>query len=75
MSKNDAVLNYKTAMSVFKSWREAGLISEEELLKIDTITAEKYGLSLSSIYRANDLICSKKRVIYGGKGGAYETNC
>ena len=73
---NDAVLNYKTAMSVFKSWREAGLISEEELLAIDTITAEKYGLSLTSIYRETDLICSENRVIYGRrKGEANEKNC
>jgi hypothetical protein len=61
MSKNDAVLRYKAAMSVFKSWRESGLISAEELSAIDTMLAQKYGLSSCSIYRENDLICSQNR--------------
>jgi hypothetical protein len=57
MSKEEAVLRYKASMSVFKKWASEGLISEEELLAIDTIIAEKYGVSSSSIYRENDLLC------------------
>ena len=51
MSKKQAVLRYETAMAVFKRWVRDGLISKEELEQIDTIMAEKYGLSLGSIYR------------------------
>jgi hypothetical protein len=61
MNKQDAVLCYKTAMTVFENWMVSGLISEEELLAIDTITAEKYGLTSCSIYRRNDLICAENR--------------
>ena len=65
MNKNEAILRYKTAMTVFKNWLADGLISREELLAIDTITAEKYGLSLSSIYRGIDLICAENRANIG----------
>ena len=59
MSKHDTVLRYKTAMAVFKSWLTNGLITKDELLAIDTKIALKYGLSLSSIYRNTDLICTR----------------
>ena len=65
MSSPDAVLRYKTAMSVFKLWLASGTISEEELLTIDTIVAEKYGVSLSSIYREDYLICAQNRANMG----------
>jgi hypothetical protein len=61
MSKEEAVLRYKASMSVFKKWAVEGLINEEELLAIDTKLAEKYGVSLSSIYRENDLLCTPIR--------------
>ena len=61
MSKEEAILRYKASMSIFKKWATEGLISEEELLAIDTMMAEKYGLSLSSIYRENDLLCTRFR--------------
>jgi len=76
MGKNEAVLRYKTSMSVFKRWREHGWISGEELLAIDTMLTEKYGLSSCSIYRENVLILQANRVIYSStKGGAYGKNC
>ena len=65
MSKHDAVLRYNAAMTVFKNWKESDLISAEELLTIDTITAEKYGSSSCSIYRRNDLICTENRANMG----------
>ena len=65
MNKHDAVLRYNAAMTVFKNWEESGFISKEELLAIDTITAEKYGLSLSSIYRRNNLQCAENRANMG----------
>ena len=50
MSKEDAILNYKASMAVFKNWLAAGVISDADLLEIDTILAQKYGLSPCSIF-------------------------
>lgn len=73
MSKEDALLHYKTAMAVFKNWLTKGVISNTDLLEIDTMLARKYGLSSCSIYLENDLLCKENRVIYGTtKGGHYE---
>ena len=72
MSREDAILRYKASMTVFKNWLAAGMISDDELLKIDTILAHKYGLSSCSIFLENDLPCKENRVIYGTvKGGYY----
>lgn len=72
MSKEEAVLRYKAAMSVFKKWLSDGVISADDLLEIGTMLAQKYGLSSYSIYLENDLLCREKRVIYGtAKGGRY----
>ena len=51
MSKALALIHYTAAMAVFKNWLVAGIINEDELIKIETIIAEKYGLSIRSIYR------------------------
>ena len=70
MSKEDAILHYKTAMAVFKNWLAAGVISGADLLEIDTMLAQKYGLSSRSIFLENDLLCKENRGIYGTvKGG------
>jgi uncharacterized tellurite resistance protein B-like protein len=61
MSKQEAILRYKTSMTAFKKWAADGVISEEELSAIDTIIADKYGVSLSSIYRENELLCAENR--------------
>ena len=72
MSKEDTILHYKAAMAVFKSWLAEGVISDADLLEIDTILAQKYGLSSCSIFLENDLPCKENRVIYGTvKGGYY----
>jgi len=72
MSKEEAVLRYKAAMSVFKQWLANGVITHDDLLEINTIIAEKYGLSIRSIYLENDLLCKEKRVSNGtAKGGRY----
>ena len=72
MSKEDAILRYKTAMSIFKNWRSTGVISVTDLLEINTILAQKYGLSTRSIFLENDLLCEENRGIYGTvKGGHY----
>ena len=72
MSKGDAIFRYKTAMSIFKNWLATGVISATDLLEIDTILAQKYGLSSRSIFLENDLLCKENRGIYGTvKGGHY----
>ena len=72
MSKEEAILRYKSAMAVFKNWHADGVISNDDLLAIDTMLAQKYGLSSCSIYLENDLLCKENRVIYGNaKGGHY----
>ena len=70
MSKGDAILRYKAAMSIFKNWLATGVISATDLLEINTILAQKYGLSTRSIFLENDLLCKENRGIYGTvKGG------
>ncbi len=72
MSKEDALLHYKAAIAVLKNWLAKGVITNADLLEIDTILARKYGLSSCSIYLENDLLCKENRVIYGtAKGGHY----
>jgi hypothetical protein len=72
MSKQEAILRYKAAMAVFKNWLADGVITETDLLAIDTMLADKYGLSSCSIFLENDLLCKENRVIYSGtKGGCY----
>ena len=72
MSKEEAILRYKAAMAVFKSWFAEGVISDDDLLAIDTMLAQKYGLSSRSIFLENDLLCKEKGAIYGtAKGGRY----
>lgn len=51
MSKQEALLHYKAAMAIFRKWHGDSIITREELTAIDTIIAEKYGLSSCSIYR------------------------
>jgi len=51
MSKEQAIIHYRTAVAVFRKWLAEGIITEDELLKIDTLIAQKYGLSSCSIYR------------------------
>ena len=53
MSKGDAILRYKAAMAVFKNGLATGVISVTDLLKINTILAQKYGLSTRCIFRSN----------------------
>ncbi len=51
MSKEQAIIHYRTAVLIFQKWHEQGVITGEELQQIDTIIARKYGLSSHSIYR------------------------
>ena len=42
---------YQMAMALARSMRSKGLISGKEYAKIDTIIANKYGISSCSIFR------------------------
>lgn len=42
---------YQATMSLIRGMHTNGVISEKEYAEIDTIFAEKYGLSSSAIYR------------------------
>ena len=47
------IIHYRMAMLVFQQWQSSGIITEEELARIETLIALKYGLSQSSLYRVN----------------------
>ena len=61
MTKDEAILRYKTAAAVFKKWLAEGLITDGEFSAIHTMVAEKYGLSSCSIFLENDLLCKEIR--------------
>lgn len=61
MTDFKSVLRYKTAMSIFKKWHADAHITDEELLMLDAMMAQKCGLSLYSMYRSNNLLCVKTR--------------
>lgn len=52
MTKELAIIHYKAALSIFIKWHSQGIINEDELMRIDTIIAQKYDISLCSIYRS-----------------------
>lgn len=60
--KKEAVLRYQESMAVFQEWCDNGVLSLDDLRIIDTKMAEKYGISLSSIYRPQALLLSEEGV-------------
>lgn len=50
--------SYLASMTQAKKMRSLGIISSDDYAKIDTIIAEKYGISSCSLYRGIDLIHS-----------------
>ena len=55
----EAVTSYKASMKQAKTMLERELISADDYDKINTKLAQKYNLSLCSIYAYNDLQCTK----------------
>jgi len=51
MMKEERLIHYQIAISVFSRWYETGLISKEESMEAEEAVATKYGLAKSSIYR------------------------
>ena len=52
----DRVCGYKSAMAQARLMLLKGILTGSEYLEIDTMMAEKYGLSSCSLYRDNDLL-------------------
>ena len=48
---------YLASMLQAKQMLSMGILTPEDYAKIDTIMAEKYGISSCSLYRGIDLIC------------------
>jgi hypothetical protein len=51
MMREQTIIHYRAAISIFIEWFDQGIITEEDLAKIEKIIAEKYDLPLGSIYR------------------------
>ncbi|AQW61961.1 hypothetical protein B1779_01355 [Dehalococcoides mccartyi] len=52
----DRICGYKSAMAQARLMLVKGILTESEYLEIDTIMAEKYGLSSCSLFRDNNLL-------------------
>ena len=52
----DRICCYKSAMAQARLMFLKGILTESEYAIIDTIMAEKYGLSSCSLFRENDLL-------------------
>ena len=50
------IVAYQSAMAQARAMRKRGLVSEEELQKIEELMAKKYGFDLGDIHRDMDLI-------------------
>jgi len=51
MTKTEAIIHYKAAISVFRIWLKKGFITPDEFTTIDTMITNKYGISSCSIFR------------------------
>ncbi len=51
MEYEERIAAYRLAMSMAKAMLERGIISEKDYDIIDCLMTEKYGISLSSIFR------------------------
>ena len=56
MADEKALMCYQATMYIARRWLGSGLITEEDYQKFDTITAEKFGVSVHSIWRDINLI-------------------
>jgi hypothetical protein len=63
MTKED-IIRFQTSLAVFKMMDKAEVISHNDFLKVESLLANKYCIKKGSIYRENDLIFSRKRVMY-----------
>lgn len=45
------VIEYKISLAVFRNFLKTGLLTSDEFVQTEQLLAEKYGLSLCSIFR------------------------
>ena len=57
MDKTEAVLRYHTSMALMRSIVAKGILDPEDLPAVSDTLAQKYGLSLCSIFLDSDLLC------------------
>ena len=57
MDKTEAVFRYHTSMALMRSMVNKGILDPEDLLVVSGTLAQKYGLSLCSIFLDSDLLC------------------
>lgn len=50
-SYNNRLMRFRTSTAVFRAMMKSGVLSEEDYKKFCDILAEKYGISLCSIFR------------------------
>ena len=61
MYKSEAVLRYHTAMALMRSIVAKGILGPEDLPVVSDTLAQKYGLSLWSIFLDSDLLYPANR--------------
>lgn len=64
----DEVNKYIIAVKAILAMYEKGIIDESELKKSESFLAKKHGIKPNSIFKVNDLIKSRLRVINGVDG-------
>ena len=57
MDKAESVFRYHTAMALMRSIVAKGILDPEDLPIVSGALAQKYGLSLCSIFLDSDLLC------------------
>lgn len=57
MDKMEAVFRYQTALAIMRNMVAKGILSPEDLPAVSDTLAQKYGLSLCSIFLDSDLLC------------------
>ena len=57
MDKTEAVFRYHVAMALMRSIVAKGILDPEDLPSVSDTLAQKYGLSLCSIFLDSDLLC------------------
>ena len=61
MDKTEAVFRYHVALALMRSMVVKGILDPEDLPTVSDTLAQKYGLSLCSIFLDSDLLCRENR--------------
>lgn len=67
MLNYDNIRNYYNSLIIVKSMLNQQIISQEDAIKSGFFLAKKYCIKPDSIYRLNDLINDKNRVMYSSE--------